>query len=66
VGLTNVDFAVFDRWGQKMFETTDITRGWDGTYKGKKMDAAVFGYYVKGLCADGENFEKKGNVTLLR
>jgi hypothetical protein len=49
-----------------MFETTDITRGWDGTFKGKKMDAAVFGYYVKGLCTDGESFEKKGNVTLLR
>ena len=59
-------FAVYDRWGQKMFETTDITRGWDGNFKGKKMDAAVFGYYVKGHCADGNVFEKKGNVTLLR
>ncbi len=66
VGLTNVYFAVYDRWGQKMFETTDITRGWDGTFKGKKMDAAVFGYYVKAQCTGGETFEKKGNVTLLR
>ena len=64
--VLNIYFAVFDRWGQKMFETTDITRGWDGTYKGKKMDDAVFGYYVKGTCAGGEKFEKKGNVTLLR
>jgi len=64
--LIKMDFVVFDRWGQKMFETTDITRGWDGTYKGKKMDAAVFGYYLKATCAGGEQFEKKGNVTLLR
>ncbi len=65
-GIHNIYFAVYDRWGQKVFETTDITKGWDGTFKGKKMDAAVFGYYVKGQCIDNQNFEKKGNVTLLR
>ncbi len=64
--ITNIYFTVFDRWGQKMFETTDITKGWDGTFKGKKMDDAVFGYYVKGQCLTGDHFEKKGNVTLLR
>jgi hypothetical protein len=40
--------------------------GWDGTYKGKKMDDAVFGYYASGICPNGEKFQKKGNVTLLR
>jgi len=64
--IQDLEFAVYDRWGQLMFETKDITKGWDGTFKGKKMDAAVFGYYVKGHCADGNVFEKKGNVTLLR
>ena len=65
-GATNIYFSVYDRWGQKVFETRDITQGWDGRFKGKKMDTAVFGYYVKGTCIGGENFEKKGNVTLLR
>ena len=64
--ITNLDFAVYDRWGQKVFESKDITNGWDGTYKGKKMDSAVFAYYAKGTCATGEKFLKKGNVTILK
>ncbi len=63
---TNLYFAVYDRWGQKMFETRDINKGWDGTFKGARLDPAVFGYYAEGLCPSGEKFFKKGNVTLLR
>jgi gliding motility-associated-like protein len=59
-------FTVYDRWGQKMFETRNQNEGWDGTYKGKKLDPAVFGWYVEGTCEVGEKFFKKGNVTLLR
>jgi gliding motility-associated-like protein len=59
-------FTVYDRWGQKMFETRNQNEGWDGTYKGKKLDPAVFGWYVEGTCEVGERFFKKGNVTLLR
>lgn len=65
-GINNLNFSVYDRWGQKVFETTDQSKGWDGTYKGKKLDSAVFGYYVVGNCASGAKFFKKGNVTLLR
>lgn len=65
-GITELYFAVYDRWGERVFETNDQTVGWDGTYKGKKMDAAVFGYYVEGMCPSGEKFKKKGNVTVLR
>lgn len=64
--ITKLYFAVYDRWGQKMFETKDITRGWDGTFKGKKIDPAVFGYYLEGECEGGDKFFKKGNVTLLK
>ena len=59
-------FTVYDRWGQKMFETRDQNTGWDGTYKGRKLDPAVFGWYIEGTCEVGEKFFKKGNVTLLR
>lgn len=64
--ITKLFLAVYDRWGQKMFETQDISKGWDGTFKGKKLDPAVFGYYLEGECESGEKFFKKGNVTLLR
>ncbi len=65
-GITSIYFAVYDRWGQKIFETKNINQGWDGTYNGKQMDVAVFGYYAEGTCISGEKFIKKGNVTLLR
>jgi gliding motility-associated-like protein len=64
--IISLYFAVFDRWGQKVFETTDITKGWDGRFKGARLDPAVFGYYAEGVCPGNEKFFKKGNVTLLR
>ncbi len=64
--VTQIYFAVYDRWGQKMFETNDINKGWDGNFKGKKIDPAVFGWYAKGECSGGNKFELKGNVTLIR
>jgi gliding motility-associated-like protein len=60
-------FAVYNRWGQLLFETTDMSQGWDGMYKGKASDPGVFGYYVRIKCvAEGEEIFKKGNVTLIR
>ncbi|MES2835878.1 MAG: PKD domain-containing protein [Bacteroidota bacterium] len=59
-------FAVYNRWGELIFETTDFTNGWDGVYKGKALDPDVFAYYVKLKCIDGEEFFKKGNITLIR
>ncbi len=64
--IDDLYFAVYDRWGELMFETTDITEGWNGTYMGKKLDPAVFVYYIKAVCRDKETFIKRGNVTLLR
>jgi gliding motility-associated-like protein len=64
--ILDMYFAVYDRWGQKMFETRDQNIGWDGIYEGKKLPPAVFGWYLEGTCESGDKFFKKGNVTLLR
>jgi gliding motility-associated-like protein len=64
--LTNIYFAVYNRWGELVFETTDIRKGWDGIYKGMKADPAVFAWYLKATCYNGTKFFKKGNVTLIR
>lgn len=64
--LINFYFAIYDRWGQKVFETRDPNIGWDGTFNGKALDPAVFGYYVEGLCERNEKFSDKGNITLIR
>lgn len=64
--VSTIYFAVYNRWGELMFETTDLKKGWDGNYKAMKADPAVFAWYVKGKCLNGKEFFKKGNVTLIR
>lgn len=59
-------FMVFDRWGKKVFETSNPDIGWDGTYKGKPVDAGVFNYYIKLGYADDMEETFKGDLTLIR
>jgi gliding motility-associated-like protein len=59
-------FIIYDRWGEKVFETTDITLGWDGTYKGNALDPAVFIYYVSATLSNGTEIVKRGNISLIR
>ena len=64
--LTEIYFAIYNRWGEMVFETTNLQKGWDGTFKGMRVDPAVFAWYIKGTCNNGNEFFKKGNVTVLR
>jgi gliding motility-associated-like protein len=63
--ITNLQFAIFDRWGEKVFETTNQLEGWDGTFNGKKMDPAAFAYYLSAT-VKGEEVKKHGNITLVK
>jgi len=64
--VTDSYFAVYDRWGEKVYESFSMDQGWDGTYKGKKLCNDVYGYYLRVRCSDGEQFFQQGNVSLLR
>lgn len=64
--ITELKFAIYNRWGQKLFETQDQTMGWDGSFKGKKLAPDVYGYYLQCVCDDGSQALLKGNITLLR
>jgi|GEM_PF-698937 len=59
-------FRIYNRWGNMVFETSDINAGWDGTYKGKPQSQDVFVYEVEAVTNTGEIFVQKGNITLLR
>ena len=65
-GITDLQFLIYDRWGEKVFETNDINIGWDGTYKGEPLNIGVFVYFIKGKLKNGDDISKKGNVTLMR
>ncbi len=63
--ITELNFKVFDRWGELVFETNDQSVGWNGYYKGKKVDPAVFVYYLRTVCEGGEIYFEEGNITVL-
>lgn len=65
-GIAEMEFIIYNRWGEKVFETTNMATGWDGTYLGEPLNLAVFVYVVKGKFKNGELIDKKGNFTLLR
>lgn len=64
--IERLDFQVFDRWGERVFRTEDPTIGWNGHFRGKLVDPAVFVYHLKAWCIDGQEYFKKGNVTVVR
>ncbi len=59
-------FRVFNRWGQKIFETADINEGWDGTFNGTDQPVGVYVYTVEAVTTTGRVWKKQGNVTLVR
>ncbi len=61
-----LEFRVFNRWGQELFNTTDPLRGWDGTWKGVPQDMNVYQYQIRVAYPDGFVETYKGNVTLIR
>lgn len=64
--IDEVEFIVYDRWGEKVFETRDQNLGWDGTHNGKTLPPDVYGYYLNVTCIGGGTYEEKGNVTIIR
>ena len=67
IGLRSLEyFRVFDRWGKMVYETKNISEGWDGKMNGKDAELATYVYLAKGTCSSGHSIEKSGNVTLVR
>jgi gliding motility-associated-like protein len=64
--IKTFSIRVFDRWGEKVFESTNPGFCWDGKYKGKPMDAAVFVYYIKATMTNNDEVVRKGNISLVR
>ncbi|MFH1319610.1 MAG: gliding motility-associated C-terminal domain-containing protein [Bacteroidota bacterium] len=65
-GINWIIFKIYDRWGKKVFESNDINIGWDGTFRGKPMDPAVFVYILEIGFINGENISESGNITFVR
>lgn len=60
------EFKVFNRWGEKVFETRDINQGWNGVYQNKVQDIGVYVYFATAISTQGDPVYIQGNVTIIK
>lgn len=63
---TLLEFKIFNRWGQIVFETDDIKKGWDGKYLGTAQNVDTYVFIVRAEAYNGEILYKKGFINLIR
>ncbi len=67
VGIKKLNyFRVFNRWGQVIYQTSTLNKGWDGKLAGTEQATGVYVWMVEGVTPDGKVIQKKGTVTLIR
>jgi gliding motility-associated-like protein len=67
VGIKQLDFfKIYNRWGQLVFSTNQIGKGWDGLISGTKQGTANFVYMAQAVDYLGHVIFKKGNIVLIR
>jgi gliding motility-associated-like protein len=65
-GIAKMQFTIYNRWGQKVFETNNQKQGWDGKLKGVVQPMDVYAYTLSVDFSDGKKYTKKGDLTLIR
>lgn len=61
-----IDFKIFNRFGELVYQSNNIDKGWDGTYKGKLLPNETYQYIVKAYTYKNEIISKSGNIKLIR
>lgn len=66
--LITYQFLIFDRWGQKVFETNNRDEGWNGQFNnsGNNLPMGAYVYLIKFKSTNDKEFQKRGTVTLIR
>lgn len=64
--IGEMEYTIFDSWGELVFKTTNQTQCWDGTYKGGQLDNAVFTWTLSATLYSGKKIMQEGNVTLIK
>jgi|GEM_PF-2701565 len=65
-GVSSGKMAIYNRWGQLVYESTDLEKGWDGTVQADAADIEVYLYIITVVFNDASIKDFKGNVTLVR
>jgi gliding motility-associated-like protein len=64
--LFDFSLMIFDRWGGKVFETTNINEGWDGNFKGQPLQSGVYVALIQATGLDAKKYEITQNIKLVR
>jgi gliding motility-associated-like protein len=65
-GIGKMDWRIYNRWGQLIFQTNNRKQGWDGTFKGAVQPMDVYTYTLDVEFTDGKKLRKTGDITLIR
>ena len=65
-GIEKMDWRIYNRWGQLVFQTGNSTQGWDGKFKGTLQPQEVYVYVLNVTFTNGVAYRKSGDITLLR
>jgi gliding motility-associated-like protein len=66
VDIVELHMIVWNRWGEKVFETQNPLDAWDGIFRNNPVPPDSYAWFLKVGCGNGEYYETQGNVTLLR
>ncbi len=66
MGIQDYELEIYNKWGERIFYSDDIEKGWDGYIDGKPAPMGVYVWKAKARCSSGKRIEKAGDVTLLR
>lgn len=67
VGITRLSyFRVYNRWGELLFSTSELGKGWDGYYKGSPQPPGAYVFHAEGADFTGKTVIKKGTAVLIR
>jgi gliding motility-associated-like protein len=64
--FTELEFRIFNEWGNQIFMATDQSQGWDGTRSGTAQPAGTYIYTIIGRTLSGEEVKMSGDVTIIR
>ena len=64
--IQSMRFSVYNQWGEKIFESTNQSVGWNGTHNGKLQPSGVYMYVCQLTLRDGTTLLKKGSINLVR
>jgi gliding motility-associated-like protein len=64
-GVEKFEFFIYNRWGELIFESHDISKGWDGSFKGQPAQQDVYFFIAKAVSEKGEEIKRTGTITIV-